>query len=252
MKRFGVLLTAFFIVSISILGCALCGCKKEIQTKKEQAEVTEMKRPGVEGLREFHEVLFPVWHEFLPNGDYESVRKAVPEFKKSIEIVKKAELPLYYRHVKDDFEKKRENLVLSIEKLDSVAQTKDDKKLEEAVENMHTAFEQMARVLAPRMKEMEQFHLVLYPLWHEAMPNKDYQAIKDAVPSLESKMDALMKAEIPEDFKDIEPQIIEKRETLGRAVEDLANVCRKNKDKEIIDKLTQMHESYRALDGVFE
>ena len=252
MKRFEVLLIAFFMVSISILGCALCGCKKEIQTKKEQAEIMEMKRPGVEGLREFHEVLFPVWHEFLPNGDYESIRKAVPEFKKSIEIVKKAELPLYYQHVKEEFEKKREALVLSIERLDSVAQTKDDKKLEEAVEDMHTAFEQMARVLAPRMKEIEAFHLVLYPLWHEAMPNKDYQAIKASIPSLESKMDALMKAEIPEDFKDIETPIIEKREALGKAVEDLANVCRQNQDEEIINKLTQMHESYRALDEVFE
>ncbi|MCJ7577759.1 MAG: hypothetical protein MUO91_04845 [candidate division Zixibacteria bacterium] len=251
MKKFGVLLTAFFVPVLSF-SVFFAGCKKEIQTKKEQAEVTEMKRPGVEGLREFHEVLYPVWHEFLPNGDYESIRKAVPEFKKSIEIVKKAELPLYYQHVKDEFEKKREELALSIEKLDSVAQTKDDKKLEEAVENMHSAFEQMARVLAPRMREMEQFHLVLYPLWHEAMPNKDYQAIKDAVPSLESKMDALMKAQIPEDFKDIETQIIEKREALGKAVEDLANVCRRNKDKEIIDELTQMHESYRALDEVFE
>jgi hypothetical protein len=252
MKKFEVLLTVSLIVFISILGCALCGCKEEIQTKKEQTEITEMKRPGVEGLREFHEVLYPVWHEFLPNGDYESIRKAVPEFKKNMEIVKKAELPLFYQHVKDDFERKRENLALSIERLDSVAQTKDDKKLEEAVENMHSAFEQMARVLAPRMKEMEQFHLVLYPLWHEAMPNKNYQAIKEAVPSLESKMDALMKAEIPKDFKDIETPIIEKREALGKAVEDLANVCRKNKDNEIIDKLTQMHDSYRALDSVFE
>lgn len=251
MKKFIVLLTLFF-VSVLSFSVFFVGCKKEIQTKKEQTEVTEMKRPGVEGLKEFHEVLFPVWHEFLPNGDYESIRKSVPEFQKSKEILMKAELPLFYQHVKDDFEKKRENLALSIEKLDSVAQTKDDKKLEEAVENMHSAFEQMARVLAPRMKEMEQFHLVLYPLWHEAMPNKDYKAIKVAIPSLESKMDALMKAEIPEDFKDIEPPIIEKREALRKAVEDLANVCRKNKDKEIIDKLTQMHESYRALDEVFE
>ena len=252
MKKFEVLLMVSLIVFISILGCAFCGCKKEAETKKEQAEVTEMKRPRVEGIKEFHEVLYPVWHEFLPNGDYESIRKAVPEFQKSKEILMKAELPLFYQHVKDDFEKKREELALSIEKLDSVAQTKDDKKLEEAVENMHSAFEQMARVLAPRMKEMGEFHLVLYPLWHEALPNKDYQAIKDAVPSLESKMDALMKAQIPEEFKDIEAQIIEKREALRKAVEDLANVCRKNKDEEIIDRLTRMHDSYRALDGVFE
>jgi len=252
MKKFEVLLMAFFIVVIATLGCGIFGCKKETQTPKEQTPVLEMKRPSVEGLREFHEVLFPVWHEFLPNGDYESIRKAVPEFKKSMEIVKKAELPLYYQHVKVDFEKKREELALSIERLDAAAQTGDDEKLAEAVENMHSAFEQLARTLAPRMKEIGDFHLVLYPLWHEAMPNKDYQAIKAAVPSLESRMDALMKAQIPEEFKDIEPQITEKREALRKSVEDLANVCRANKDKEIIDKLTQMHESYQALDGVFE
>jgi hypothetical protein len=252
MKKLEVLLMAFSIVVITTLGCGIFGCKEETQAPKEQAPVAEMKRPPVEGLREFHEVLFPVWHEFLPNGDYESIRKAVPEFKKSMEIVMKAELPLYYQHVKDDYEKKREKLALSIERLDSVAQTKDDEKLAEAVENMHSAFEQMARTLAPRMKEIGDFHLVLYPLWHAAMPNKDYQAIKASIPSLENKMDALMKAQIPEEFADIEPQIIEKREALRESVEDLANVCRKNKDNEIMDKLTQMHESYRALDGVFE
>jgi hypothetical protein len=252
MKKFEVLLTAFFIVVIATLVFGVFGCKEETQAPKEQSPVVEMKRPGVEGLKEFHKVLFPVWHEFLPNGDYESIRKAVPEFKKSMEIVMKAELPLYYQHVKDDFEEKKERLALSIEKLDSVAQTGDDEKLKEAVENMHSAFEQVARVLAPRMKEIEEFHLVLYPLWHEAMPQKDYQTIKFAIPSLESKMDALMKAQIPEEFTHIEAQIIEKREALGKAVDNLANACRKNKDEEIIDKLTQMHESYRALDGAFE
>jgi hypothetical protein len=103
MKKFGVLLTIFFVSVLSSL-VFFAGCKKEIQTKREQTEVTEMKRPGVEGLKEFHEVLYPVWHEFLPNGDYESIRKAVPEFKKSIEIVKKADLPLFYQHVKEEFE----------------------------------------------------------------------------------------------------------------------------------------------------
>ena len=147
MKKFEVLLMAFFIVVIATLGCGVFGCKKESQTQKEQAPVAEMKRPQVEELKEFHEVLFPVWHEFLPNGDYQSIRKAVPEFKKSMGILMKAELPLYYQHVKDDFENKREELALSIEKLDSVAQTGDDEKLAEAV-TPHTAARSRRHVVA--------------------------------------------------------------------------------------------------------
>ena len=110
----------------------------------------------------------------------------------------------------------------------------------------------MARVLSPRTREIEQFHLVLYPLWHQALPDKDYQAIKAAIPSLEEKMDALMRAPFPQRFKALEPQFIQKREALKISVEELADVCRQNKEEKIIDKLTQMHEAYRELDQVFE
>jgi len=254
MKKSQLLFSVFFILFVFVLcfGCCFIGCKKESETPKQPASVAEMKKPRVEGLKEFHEVLFPVWHDFLPNGDYQSIRKSMPEFKRTLEILMKAPLPLFYQHVKDDYENKRQNLALAVGELDSVAQTGDDKQLETSVENMHGAFEQMVRVLAPRIKEMDEFHLVLYPLWHDAMPNKDYQAIKASIPSLESKIDALMKAELPEELKSIETRFTEKRESLRKAVEDLATVCRQNKDKEIIEKLTQMHESYRDLDGVFE
>lgn len=254
MKKLRICPTLFFVCLVFVLISAifLLGCKEEKQTLKEQAPIKPMEKPRVEGLKEFHEVLYPVWHSYLPKGDYQAIRKAVPAFKKSVEILMKAPLPDFYQHVKDDFESKRQNLVLSVEELDSVAQTGDDKKLENTVENMHSAFEQMARVLAPRIKEIEEFHLVLYPLWHYAMPQKDYPAIKTAIPSLESRMDALMKAQLPESSKNIESQFLEKREALKKTVEELAEVCHNNKDTEIIEKLTRMHEYYRNLDEVFE
>jgi len=254
MKKFEISPTLFLVcfVSVLIFSVFFAGCGTETETKKEQAVVTEMEKPRVEGLEEFHEVLHLVWHSYLPDGDYQSIREAVPEFKRTLEILMEAPLPEFYQHVKDDFEKKRQKLALAVENLDSIAQTEDDKELEKAVEDMHAAFALTARVLAPRIREIEEFHLVLYPLWHYAMPNKDYQAIKAAIPSLESRMDALMEPQIPERLKNKEAQFTEKRETLRKAVEDLANVCRQNKDEEIIDRLTQMHECYRALDEVFE
>jgi len=236
-----------------LLGLAfLAGCGKETEIKKEEAPVTEMKRPKVDGIREFHEVLYPVWHNYFPQGDFQSIRQAIPEFKRTTEMLMEAELPQYYHTVQDDFETKRQNLALAVEELESVAQTGDDKELAKAVEDMHTAFEQMARVLAPRTRELDEFHLVLYPLWHQAMPNKDYQAVKAAIPSLEKRLSDLLRAQLPQRFKEIEPQFLEKREALRQAVQELAGVCRQDKDEKIIDKLTQMHEAYRGLDEVFE
>jgi len=256
MKKFKTLSSLLLISVLSLLLSLLffAGCAKETETeiKEEKAPITEMKKPKVEGIREFHEVLFPVWHTYFPEGDFKSIRQAVPEFKRTMGILMKVELPQFYHNVKEDFENKRQDLNLAVEKLESVAQSGDDKMLAKAVEDMHTAFERMARVLAPRIKELEDFHLVLYPLWHQAMPKKDYQGIKEAIPSLQAKMDALMKAQLREKFKGIETQFVEKRDKLNETVSELADVCQKNEDQKIIDKLTQMHEAYRSLDEVFE
>lgn len=244
------LLGLFCVLIISVF---LAGCGKKTEIKQEEkTPVTEMKKPGVTGIREFHQVLYPVWHDYFPQGDFQSIRNAIPEFKRTAKILNETELPQFYHNVKDDFESKRENLASAVDKMESVAQTGNDQELAKAVEEMHTAFERMARVLAPRTRELEEFHLVLYPLWHQAMPNKDYQAIKAAVPSLESKMEALMQAQLSQRFRGIESEFVEKRQALKLAVEDLADVCRQNKDEEIIDKLTQMHDAYRELDQVFE
>jgi len=206
------------ILSLMLGFLFLAGCAKETETeiKKEKAPIEKMKKPKVEGINEFHEVLFPVWHTYFPEADFESIKESVPEFERTMEILMKAELPQFYHTVKDDFEDKREDLSIAIEKLGIVAQIGDDKELAQAVEDVHTAFEKMARVLAPRIKELDDFHLVLYPLWHQAMPKKDYQAIKAAIPSLKTKMDALMMAELPEKFKGIELQFVEKRDVLKR------------------------------------
>ena len=249
-NMFSILLVSMLFLLSGLI--FLAGCGKDTEIKEEQPPVTEMKKPTVTGIREFHEVLYPVWHDYFPQGDFQSIREAIPEFKRTTKILMEAELPQFYHNVKDHFQDGRKALALSVDKLESVAQTGDDKELAKAVEEMHTAFERMARILAPRIKELEEFHLVLYPLWHQAMPNEDYQAIKSAIPSLEDKTDALISAVLPQRFKGLEPQFLEKREALKQAVHELADVCRKNDDDSIIQKLTQMHQAYMELDQVFE
>ena len=125
------LVIMLFLSSGSIF---LAGCVKDTEIKEEQQPVAEMKKPTVSGIREFQEVLYPVWHDYFPQGDFQSIRAAIPEFKRTTQILMETELPLFYHNVKDDFENKRKNLALSVDKLESVAQTDDDKELAKAVE----------------------------------------------------------------------------------------------------------------------
>ncbi len=192
------------------------------------------------------------WHTAYPDKDYQAIRDAVPAFKEKMEVVNKAELPGFFREKKEDFEKKREALSIAVKELDEKAKGNDNEALLNATENLHTAYEQLVRVFAPRVKELENFHLVLYPLWHEALPKKDFKAIIACAPTLQEKMDTLMKVDFPEKFKENVPQFIEKRKALKDSVDELVKACNKKDNKKIEEKLDKMHTAYMELDGVFE
>jgi hypothetical protein len=243
-KKIVILISTLFIVSIfsSILA--------QTQTSPQQA--AEMSKPRLEGLKEFHDVVYPVWHSAYPDKDYQLIKDAVPEFKAKMEVINKAELPGFFREKNEDFEKKRETLSKAILDLEEKSKGNDNEALLKATENLHTAYEQLARVFAPRTKELESFHLVLYPLWHEALPNKDFKTIIACAPTLQDKLDTLMKVELSERFKEIAPQFIEKRKALKSSVDELVKACNKKDNKKIEEKLSKMHTAYQNLDGVFE
>ncbi|MCJ7497797.1 MAG: hypothetical protein MUO78_06655, partial [candidate division Zixibacteria bacterium] len=173
-------------------------------------------------------------------------------FKVKIEVINKAELPGFFREKKEDFEKKRDALSIAVKDLEEKAKGNDNEALLKATENLHTAYEQLGRVFAPRVKQLESFHLILYPLWHEALPNKDFKAIISAAPALQEKVDTLMNVQLPEKLKVIAPQFIEKRKALKTSVDELVKACNKKDNKKIEEKLDKMHTAYQELDGVFE
>lgn len=143
-------------------------------------------------------------------------------------------------------------MVRAVLDLEEKSKGDDDQALLLATENLHTAYAQLAFVFAPRVKELEEFHLVLYPLWHQALPDKNFKAIRDSAPLLQEKMDALMRVELSQRFKKIEPQFLERRKALRASVDELAKACGKKDDKRIEEKLDKMHTAYMDLDSVFD
>lgn len=242
-------LLSFLLVSLFAVSSILA--QTPVSTPQTQ-QTQEMSKPRLQGLAEFHEVLQPIWHMAYAEKDYQAIREAVPAFKEKMELIQKAELPGFYREKKEDFDQKREALANAVLVLEEKSKGTDNEALLKATENLHTAYEQLVRVFAPRVKELESFHLALYPLWHEALPNKDYKAIIASAPVLQEKMGLLMKVELPEKAKAIAPQFIQKRKALKASVDELANACNKKDNKKIEEKLDKMHTAYQELDAVFE
>src|SRR5512138_2362827 len=51
--------------------------------------------------------------------------------------------------------------------------------------------------ISSTVQELTDFHDIIYPMWHDAYPAKDYNALKSYVPKIKSYMESLNKAKLP-------------------------------------------------------
>ncbi len=226
---------------------------KEDGTKlRDSIQTAEREKPRIEGIKQFHDLLAPIWHTTLPDSDFQSIKEVAPEMKKAYQKIVAAEIPPYYQHVKDDFILERDQLGLAVQELDTVAETGADLFIPEAIDDVHSAFEEMIRVLSPRTKEVEDFHLVLYPLWHVALPKSDWLTIKTQIPIMRKEMDTLMTTPIPQWLGGKELRVVETREALDKVVDELVEACKTDDSNLIKKRLKVVHSRFRTLDEVFD
>ncbi len=82
----------------------------------------------------------------------------------------------------------------------------------------------LVRVIRPALKELDEFHAVLYMLYHYYMPGDSLEQMKSSAVALKEKMVVLNKAVLPERLKSKEPAFAagtpEAHHIRGRAGDD--------------------------------
>ena len=81
----------------------------------------------------------------------------------------------------------------------------------DAAEVLHAKYEMLVRTIRPVLKEMDEFHKVLYVVYHKDLPAKNWEAIRAAAPDLKAKAEAVTQAKLS---TRLEP----KAETFAKAV----------------------------------
>jgi hypothetical protein len=56
--------------------------------------------------------------------------------------------------------------------------------------------------ISSTVKELTDFHDIIYPMWHKAYPAKDYNALKELVPKIKSYMEKINDAKLPGILRD--------------------------------------------------
>jgi hypothetical protein len=205
----------------------------------------------VPALDSFHEVIAQIWHEAWPKKDVALLQKLSPEVEKGIATVAAAPLPGILREKKTVWEEGVKELQSAGAEYKAAAGAKDNTRLLAAAEALHSRFEGLMRAIRPALKELDDFHAVLYMLYHYYLPKYDVEKIKSSSAELRQKMAALNAAQLPERLKQKEAEFQAARSQLSKSVDALEAALRTNQEKIIKAAIETMHSNYQALDRVF-
>ena len=206
---------------------------------------------SVPALDAFHEVIFKIWHEAWPKKDAAMLQKLLPDVEKGIASVAAAPLPGILRDKKDAWDEGVRKLQSAGAEYKAAAAAKDDAKLLAAAEALHSRFEGLMRAIRPALKELDEFHAVLYMLYHHYMPKNDLANIRKSAAELAQKMAALSQAKLPERLIDKDHDFQVARNMLKQSVASLEAGIQSGDAKTIRDAVETVHSRYQALEKIF-
>lgn len=242
MKKLSTFLFMLILLSLTSVSFA--------QEKIDSAEITS----EVPELFNFHEVIYPMWHNAYPAKDYEALKGFVPQIKASVKAINNAKLPGILREREGDWKTRLNELNAVAETYYAAAEKNNQEALLEAAEKLHREFEMMMRVIRPAIGELDEFHQTLYIIYHKLLPAKKYDEIAGLMDNLIAKAEAV--ATFPQDklkrrLGDRIPQFdAAAKELLAKTVA-FKDVLKANDTQKNNQAIEEMHTAYQQLDAVF-
>lgn len=229
--------------AIALLALAVVGSAPA--TAAGPAQETESSVPE---LSAFHEVIYPIWHTAYPEKDAAALRSYAPEVKAGAEKIYAAQLPGILHERKAKWEQGVAELKKAVEAYLAAAAGANDEALLAAAEALHSRYEMLVRIIRPVLKEVDDFHKVLYVVYHKYLPANDFAKIREASSDLAAKAEAVTKASLP---KRLEPRTAAFRKAaseLYAASQALAAA----EDASLGAAVEALHAQYQALEKIFE
>lgn len=214
-----------------------------------QTAETESRVPE---LTAFHEVIYSIWHTAYPEKDYEALREFIPEINRLAKDLYNASLPGILRDKKAKWEAGLEELKKAVKDYNQAASGEDNEALLDAAEALHAKYEMMARIIRPVLKEVDDFHKVLYVVVHKYLPNKEFDKIGEASQDLTAKAEAITKTPLPQRLEEKSDLFSSAAQELLAAAQALAERCT-TQDPEAIEKAVDvLHTKYQNLEKIFD
>lgn len=203
-------------------------------------------------LKEFHEVMFPIWHKAFPKKDISALKSYSNKVKDLAEPIYNAELPGILRDKKERWEEGTEKFKNSVEKFVKYSEENNDSELLNTTEELHSNYENLVRIIHPVTEEIDEFHKVLYVIYHYYNPEKNYDKIKSVADDFLDKARKIKEGKLPERFESKTEEYNNISEELLTAVKDLNEICSSGQDEKINSAVDKVHLKYQKLESLFD
>jgi hypothetical protein len=209
-------------------------------------------RAEVPALTDYHDVIRPLWHDAWPNGDLALVGELLPDAKRSQEALEQAKLPGILNDKQAAWQKGVQAMRAALTAAEKGLAAGDKQATLDAVEELHTDYEKLVRLIRPPMKELDAYHQELYRVVHRLVPAGDLAAMPAAAATLAERCSALQQAALPKRLADREAALKPAFATLCAATTELQAVAG-SKDKASIEAaVDKVHTAYQAAEHACE
>jgi len=214
-----------------------------------QPQETESTVPELDA---FHEIIYPIWHTAYPQKDYAALRSYLPQIKSLAEKLYAAPLPGILRDKEAKWKEGLAELKKAVDDYAAAASGTDEEAQLKAAEVLHARYEMLVRITRPVLKEMDEFHKVLYVIYHKDLPAKDYEKIKAATQELILRAEAITKATLPGRLEARKEQFTRAASELYEEAKVLGKTAKTKSGEAVAAAVEKVHAKYQDLVKVFD
>jgi hypothetical protein len=207
---------------------------------------------AVPELSAFHEVIYPIWHTAYPDKDIVLLKSLVPQVDELAAKVFAATLPGILRDKQVKWDAGLAEFRKSVEAYDAAAKGTDDKAMLDAAEALHAKYEALVRTIRPVLKEMDEFHKILYVVFHTDLPAKNWDAVRAAAPELKAKAEAIVPAKLSTRLQAKAEPFAKAADELVKAATVLAGLGPKADGAAVEQAVLKLHSRYQELEKIFD
>jgi hypothetical protein len=206
----------------------------------------------VPALTALHEVIFDLWHNAWPTRDVAHMKELLPEVDRRAAAVTAAKLPGILRDKQDEWKAGVVAFNQALARYRKAAAAGAEQPLLDAVEALHMRFENLVRIIRPVMPELQDYHVVLYRIYHYDLPQKDLATLAQNSEELERRCGALASAAVPKRFAAIGDRLAEEVARLCAATASLHAAAAGGDGDGIAKAVEAVHTQYQTVEGLFE